>query len=216
MLFYLLFKELIFYPTPITSNSFYSFGSLVGTLLLIQVLCGVLLACFYIPSLDLAFSSVEDLMRSVNYGWAWRFLHSTAASFFFTCSFLHILRGIYYGSYQKPRLSIWFSGLFTFFTSFLAGFIGYVLPFSQTSYYAAVVITNNLSNLPFIGVSTVYSLWGGFNVCAPTLVRFFSLHFILGFLICALAFLHLVLLHNIGSSNLLFGAIQKEFLVFHP
>ena len=209
-------RELIFYPTPITSHSFYNIGSLVGILLVIQVLSGVLLACFYIPCIDFAFNSVSYLMRSVNYGWAWRYLHSTGASFFFACSYLHIFRGIYYGSYQKPMLSIYFSGCFLFFHLLLAAFIGYVLPFSQTSYYAAVVITNNLSILPFIGLSLIHSLWGGFNVCAPTLVRFFSLHFILGFWMVALAFLHLVLLHNIGSSNALFGGLQKELVLFHP
>ena len=158
MLFQFFNHELIFYPTPITSHSFYNLGSLVGILLFTQVLSGVLLACFYIPSLDLAFNSVSYLMRSVNYGFLIRYLHSTSASFFFTCSYLHIFRGMIYGSYQKPRIIVYFAGVFLFFHLLLAAFIGYVLPFSQTSYYAAVVITNNLSILPFIGLSLIHSL----------------------------------------------------------
>ena len=212
----LLLTDLIFYPTPITSHSFYNVGSLVGLLMLSQLISGVLLACFYIPALVLAFNSVSYLMHSVNYGWAVRYLHSTGASFFFTCSYLHIVRGIYYGSYQNQRNSVYFSGIILFTFSLFAAFIGYVLPFSQVSYYAAIVITNNLSILPFIGLSLIHCLWGGFNVCAPTLVRFYSLHFILGFWMVALAFLHLVLLHNIGSSSPLFGGLQKELVLFHP
>jgi len=156
-------------------------------------------------------------MREVNYGWAVRYVHSSSASFFFSLSYIHIVRGIYYGTYQKPNQNTFYSGIFLFFLLLIAAFIGYVLPFTNLSFWASIVITNTIKTvLPFLSLWFIQLLWGGFYVINPTLLRFFSLHFLLPFQISVLAFLHLLFLHSaFGSSNPL-AKSEKELVLFHP
>nr|NP_705619.1 apocytochrome b [Schizosaccharomyces japonicus]Q8HMZ7.1 RecName: Full=Cytochrome b; AltName: Full=Complex III subunit 3; AltName: Full=Complex III subunit III; AltName: Full=Cytochrome b-c1 complex subunit 3; AltName: Full=Ubiquinol-cytochrome-c reductase complex cytochrome b subunit [Schizosaccharomyces japonicus]AAN37912.1 apocytochrome b [Schizosaccharomyces japonicus] len=188
-------------PEPSNINYFWNFGSLLATVLGIQILSGIFLAMFYTPHFDLAFLSVEHIMREVNYGWLIRYMHATGASFFFAFLYLHIARGLFYGSYRRPRTLTWTIGTAIFFLTILTAFLGYTLPNSQTSYWGATVITNLVSSIPFIGHDLVEFLWGGFNVNNATLNRFFSLHYLLPFIISALAIMHMIALHTNGSSN---------------
>ena len=192
---------LIFYPTSANLNYFWNFGSLAGLCLVIQILTGIFLAMHYIPNADLAFLSVEHIMRDVNNGWLLRYLHANGASFFFLVVYIHIFRGVFHASYVFPRHFLWCSGVVILLLMILTAFLGYVLPWGQMSFWAATVITNLASAIPLVGNKIVFWLWGGFAVDNATLNRFFSLHYLLPFIIAALAILHIVFLHEHGSSN---------------
>jgi quinol-cytochrome oxidoreductase complex cytochrome b subunit len=215
-LFTILNNHLIDYPTPINFNYFYGFGLLAGIMLAIQILTGIFLAMHYTPHIDLAFNSVEHIMRDVNDGWLIRYIHANGASFFFIVVYLHIFRGLYYGSYITPRESLWCSGVVIFILMMATAFMGYVLPWGQMSFWGATVITNLFSAIPFIGKNIVDWLWGGFAVDNPTLNRFFSLHFTFPFLILGAVFIHLSLLHEVGSNNPLGLTLKVENVPFYP
>jgi quinol-cytochrome oxidoreductase complex cytochrome b subunit len=200
-LFSVALNHLVNYPTPLNFNYFFGYGSLSILCLVVQLLSGVLLAMHYIPSEDLAFMSVEHIMRDVQNGWLLRYTHANGASMFFICLYIHMLRSLYYGSFIYPRHYTWVTGSFIFVLTIATAFLGYVLPWGQMSFWAATVITNLFSAIPFIGVSVVEWLWGGFSVSNPTLNRFFALHFLLPFLILGLVGLHIAFVHKGGSNN---------------
>jgi ubiquinol-cytochrome c reductase cytochrome b subunit len=199
-LFNLLSAHLILYGTPANLNYSWSFGSLAGVSLVIQIVSGLFLSMFYTPHIDLAFASVEFIMRDINNGWLIRYIHSNGASMFFIVVYCHILRGLYYGSYSKPRELVWLSGVVLLILMMATAFLGYVLPWGQMSFWGATVITSMFSAIPRVGQSIVEWLWGGFTVNNPTLKRFFTFHFILPFVLAALVILHIALLHREGSS----------------
>lgn len=206
------------YPTPANISYYWGFGSLAGLMLVVQLVTGIFLAMHYTPHVDRAFSSVEHIMRDVNYGWLLRYLHANGASFFFIVVYLHMMRGLYYGSYAHPRGHLWGSGVVIFILMMGTGFIGYVLPFGQMSLWGATVITNLVSAVPLVGESIVQWVWGGFSVDNATLNRFFSLHFTLPFVIAALALVHLALLHaeGVGSGNALGVDADYDRIPFYP
>ena len=189
------------YKTPKNLNYMWNLGSIAGIALVIQIITGLVLSMHYTPHVDYAFDSVEKIMRNVNYGWLIRYMHAVGASMFFVAVYLHIFRGLYYGSYKTPRELLWQIGLVIFLTMMATAFMGYVLPWGQMSYWGATVITNLFSAIPLIGESIVTWLWGSFSVANPTLNRFYSLHFLLPFIIVALVILHLWSLHTHGSNN---------------
>lgn len=203
-------------PQPSNLSYMWNFGSLLGVCLIIQILTGVFLAMHYTPSVDLAFISVEHIMRDVNYGWLIRYLHANTASFFFIFVYLHIGRGLYYGSYKSPRTLLWSIGVIILVLMMAIAFLGYVLPYGQMSLWGATVITNLLSAIPWIGQDFVEFVWGGFSVNNATLNRFFSLHYLLPFVLAALAAMHLLALHEHGSSNPLGVSGNTDRLPFHP
>nr|YP_004563939.1 apocytochrome b [Phytophthora mirabilis]ADK76334.1 apocytochrome b [Phytophthora mirabilis] len=215
-LFAVINNHLIDYPTPINLNYFFGFGSLAGIMLVIQILTGIFLAMHYTPHIDLAFNSVEHIMRDVNNGWLIRYTHANGASFFFIVVYVHIFRGLYYGSYITPREAIWCSGVIIFILMMATAFMGYVLPWGQMSFWGATVITNLFSAIPLIGKDIVDWLWGGFAVDNPTLNRFFSLHFTLPFIIVGAVLVHLILLHEVGSNNPLGITLKTENIPFYP
>ena len=215
-LFAVVNNHLIDYPTPINLNYFYGFGSLAGIMLVIQILTGIFLAMHYTPHIDLAFNSVEHIMRDVNNGWLIRYTHANGASFFFIVVYVHIFRGLYYGSYITPRESLWCSGVVIFILMMATAFMGYVLPWGQMSFWGATVITNLFSAVPLVGKDIVDWLWGGFAVDNPTLNRFFSLHFTMPFVIAGAVIIHLVLLHEVGSNNPLGLTLKTENVPFYP
>lgn len=188
-------------PQPSNLSYIWNFGSLLGLCLIIQLLTGVLLSIHYLPSIDEAFNSVEAIIRDVNSGWLLRYLHANTASFFFICIYLHVARGIYYGSYKGPRTLPWTIGVFILILLIAIAFLGYCLVYGQISLWGATVITNLLSALPWIGQDLVQFIWGGFSVGAATLNRFYSLHFLLPFVLSALVAIHLLTLHTHGSGN---------------
>ncbi len=192
---------LVTYPTPRNLNYWWNFGSIAGIMLVSQILTGIFLAMHYAASTAIAFDSVEHIMRDVNYGWLMRYMHAVGASMFFIVVYIHMLRGMYYGSYKRPRELLWFIGLIIFLLMMATAFMGYVLPWGQMSFWGATVITNLFSAFPLVGDYIVTLLWGGFSVDNPTLNRFFVLHFLLPFVLCAVVFLHLWSLHQHGSSN---------------
>lgn len=209
-------EHLVDYPTPANINYLWGFGSLAGLILGIQIITGVFLAMHYTPNIDLAFASIEHIMRDVNYGWLIRYFHSNGASMFFIVVYIHIARGLYFGSYLKPRHLLWKSGVALFIIMMATAFMGYVLPWGQMSFWGATVITNLFSAIPFVGESIAYWLWGGFSVNNATLNRFFSLHYLLPFVIAALVFVHLYLLHQHGSSNPLGIESNADRINFYP
>ena len=209
-------NHIIDYPTPINLNYFYGFGSLAGIMLVIQILTGIFLAMHYTPHIDLAFNSVEHIMRDVNYGWLIRYTHANGASFFFIVVYIHIFRGLYYGSYITPRENLWCSGVIIFILMMATAFMGYVLPWGQMSFWGATVITNLFSAIPLVGGDIVDWLWGGFAVDNPTLNRFFSLHFTFPFVIVGVVLIHLILLHEVGSNNPLGLNLKNENIPFYP
>jgi ubiquinol-cytochrome c reductase cytochrome b subunit len=215
-LFAVINNHIIDYPTPINFNYFYAFGSLAGIMLVIQILTGIFLAMHYTPHIDLAFNSVEHIMRDVNNGWLIRYTHANGASFFFIVVYVHIFRGLYYGSYITPREAVWCSGVVIFILMMATAFMGYVLPWGQMSFWGATVITNLFSAVPLVGKDIVDWLWGGFAVDNPTLNRFFSLHFTLPFVIVGAVLIHLVLLHEVGSNNPLGLTLKTENIPFYP
>nr|YP_009380108.1 cytochrome b [Isodiametra pulchra]ARS00911.1 cytochrome b [Isodiametra pulchra] len=189
----------IFLPSPMNISYFWNWGSVLGLLLLWQILSGLLLAGHYTASIDMAFESIDHIMRDVNWGWLIRVVHLNGASFFFLALFIHIGRGLYYGSFFLQET--WNLGVIIFLLSMATAFMGYVLPWGQMSFWGATVITNLLSAVPMIGNSLVLFVWGGFAVGAPTLSRFFMLHFCLPFILTGLVILHLFFLHQTGSNN---------------
>nr|ABF29492.1 apocytochrome b [Plasmopara viticola]ABF29495.1 apocytochrome b [Plasmopara viticola]ABF29498.1 apocytochrome b [Plasmopara viticola]ABF29501.1 apocytochrome b [Plasmopara viticola]ABF29504.1 apocytochrome b [Plasmopara viticola] len=215
-LFTVINNHLIDYPTPINLNYFYGFGSLAGIMLVVQILTGIFLAMHYTPHIDLAFNSVEHIMRDVNNGWLIRYIHANGASFFFIVVYIHIFRGLYYGSYITPREALWCSGVIIFILMMATAFMGYVLPWGQMSFWGATVITNLFSAIPLIGKEVVDWLWGGFAVDNPTLNRFFSLHFTFPFVIVGAVLIHLILLHEVGSNNPLGITLKTENIPFYP
>ena len=215
-LFAVINNHIIDYPTPINLNYFYGFGSLAGIMLVIQILTGIFLAMHYTPHIDLAFNSVEHIMRDVNNGWLMRYTHANGASFFFIVVYVHIFRGLYYGSYITPREYLWCSGVVIFILMMATAFMGYVLPWGQMSFWGATVITNLFSAIPLVGKDIVDWLWGGFAVDNPTLNRFFSLHFTMPFVIVGAVLIHLILLHEVGSTNPLGLTLKTENIPFYP
>lgn len=205
------------YPTPRNLSYMWNFGSLAGIILMIMIFSGIFLAMHYVPHVDMAFDSVEHIMREVNYGWLMRYIHMNGASFFFIVVYIHIFRGLYYGSYKAPRELLWMIGVVILLLMMATAFMGYVLPWGQMSFWGATVITNLFSAFPG-GDKIVTWLWGGFSVDNPTLNRFFSLHYLFPFLILAASMLHLIALHQFGSSNPL-GIERKtpeDSIPFHP
>jgi len=209
-------SHLISYPTPEDINYSWSFGFLSGITLLLQIVTGIFLSMHYTPEVNLAFDSIEHIMRNVNGGWFIRYAHANGSSFFFIVIYFHILKGLYYGSYLYPKRALWFSGIVIFLLTMATAFIGYVLPWGQMSYWGATVITNLFSALPQVGQSIVQWIWGGFAVGNSTLNRFFSLHFLFPFLICGVVFLHLVLLHRVGSTSPLGLTHKVNSISFYP
>jgi ubiquinol-cytochrome c reductase cytochrome b subunit len=194
-------SHILKYPTPININYFWSLGFLAGICLALQFLSGIFLAMFYIPNSELAFDSIEYIMRDVKNGWLIRYMHANTASFFFIILYLHIAKGLYFSSFIKSNKYIWLSGIILFILVMATAFLGYVLPWGQMSYWGATVITNFFSIFPFIGNLFIKWLWGGFAVSGITLTRFFALHFLLPFLILFFIIIHLATLHINGSSN---------------
>jgi len=206
------------FPTPKNFNYFWSFGGLAMVNLMIMIATGIVLAMNYTPNVGMAFDSVERIMRDVNYGWLLRYAHSNGASMFFVVVYVHIFRGMYYGSYKAPRELLWMLGVVLLLLMMATAFMGYVLPWGQMSFWGATVITNLFSAIPIVGEPIVHWLWGGFSVANPTLNRFFSLHYLLPFAIVGVVFLHVVALHITGSNNPL-GIEPKgpqDTLPFHP
>ncbi|MGY8993576.1 MAG: cytochrome b [Rhodospirillales bacterium] len=217
-IFTMMQHELHEYPTPRNLNYWWNFGSLAGVVLVIMIASGIVLAMHYTPHVDHAFVSVERIMRDVNYGWLIRYLHMNGGSIFFICIYIHLFRGLYYGSYKAPRELLWMIGVLIILAMMATAFMGYVLPWGQMSFWGATVITNLFSAIPLIGESIVSWLWGGFSVDNPTLNRFFSLHYLLPFVIFALVFVHLWALHTHGSSNPTGVGIKgpRDSIPFHP
>jgi len=209
-------SHIIDYPSPINLSYLWSFGSTAGICLVVQIVTGIFLAMHYTPHVDLAFNSVEHIMRDVNNGWLIRYLHANGASMFFIVVYCHIFRGMYYGSYMYPRQHLWYSGILIFFLMMATGFMGYVLPWGQMSFWGATVITNLFSAIPFVGPSIVEWLWGGFSVDNATLNRFFSLHYLLPFVIAGLVLIHLALLHKDGSNNPIGINSALDNIPFYP
>jgi ubiquinol-cytochrome c reductase cytochrome b subunit len=203
-------------PLPSNISYFWNFGSLSGVLLVTQLVTGIALAMHYTPHVDLAFISVEHIMRDVNYGWLLRYIHANGASMFFICVYIHIARGLYYGSYTAPRELLWSVGVIIFLIMMGTAFMGYVLPWGQMSFWAATVITNMLSAIPWIGIDLVQLVWGGFSVDNATLNRFFSLHYLLPFILSALVMVHLIALHQHASNNPLGIGSNIDKIPFHP
>lgn len=217
-IFTMMNKEYGTFPTPKNFNYFWNFGALAMVVLGVMILTGIFLAMNYTPHVDYAFDSVERIMRDVNYGWLLRYVHANGASMFFAVVFIHIYRGLYYGSYKKPRELLWMLGVVILLLMMATAFMGYVLPWGQMSFWGATVITNLFSAIPMFGDGIVTWLWGGFSVDNPTLNRFFALHYLLPFVICAVVFLHVWALHVTGSNNPLGiePKSKKDTLPFHP
>nr|UFP05128.1 cytochrome b [Microtus ilaeus] len=201
-------------PAPSNISSWWNFGSLLGLCLIIQILTGLFLAMHYTSDTATAFSSVAHICRDVNYGWLIRYMHANGASMFFICLFLHVGRGVYYGSYNM--IETWNMGIVLLFTVMATAFMGYVLPWGQMSFWGATVITNLLSAIPYIGTTLVEWIWGGFSVDKATLTRFFAFHFILPFIITALVLVHLLFLHETGSNNPTGLNSDADKIPFHP
>jgi len=209
-------SHIVDYPTPININYFWSFGSTAGLCLVIQLITGIFLAMHYTPHIDYAFNSVEHIMRDVNNGWLIRYFHANGASMVFIVIYCHIFRGLYFGSYIRPRETLWISGVFIFLLMMGTAFMGYVLPWGQMSFWGATVITNLASAIPLAGPSIVEWLWGGFSVDNATLNRFFSLHYLFPFIITGLVLVHLALLHESGSNNPLGITKSVNVISFYP
>ena len=210
-------KELTGYPTPRNLSSWWNFGFLAGFVLLLQVLSGIFLAMHYKPDAQLAFGSVEHIMREVNYGWLIRYMHSTGGSAFFAIIYIHMARSLYYACYHKPRELMWWSGQVLLLMLMATAFMGYLLPWGQMSYWGAQVITNLFRATPFFGDQIVVWLRGGFTIGDDTLSRFFVLHYLFPFLIMGMVFIHLIALHYVKSSNPTGIELAKnEQITFHP
>ena len=209
-------KHLISYPTPANIHYAWNFGFLSLICLFIQTLSGIFLAMHYSPNVDLAFASIEHIMREVNFGWLLRYIHSNGASMFFIIVYIHLFRGLYYGSYTSPRHFVWIFGIIILLLMIITAFVGYVLPWGQMSLWGATVITNLLSVIPIAGNSIVEWLWGGFSVDNPTLNRFFSIHYLLPFILIGLSLIHILVLHQYGSGNPLGIDSKIDKISFYP
>nr|QLY89965.1 cytochrome b [Sympycnus pulicarius] len=207
-------NALVDLPAPINISAWWNFGSLLGICLIIQIVTGLFLAMHYTADISMAFNSVTHICRDVNYGWLLRTLHANGASFFFICIYLHVGRGIYYGSYLF--IPTWFAGVILLFLVMGTAFMGYVLPWGQMSFWGATVITNLLSAIPYLGTMLVQWIWGGFAVDNATLTRFFTFHFILPFIVAAMTMIHLLFLHQTGSNNPLGINSNVDKIPFHP
>ena len=211
--------ELNHYPTPKNLNYFWNFGSLAGFALVTMIVTGIVLSMNYTAHVDYAFDSVERIMRDVNHGWLIRYIHMNGASFFFIVVYIHIFRGLYYGSYKAPRELLWILGVLILLLMMATAFMGYVLPWGQMSFWGATVITNLFSAIPLVGEGIVTWLWGGYSVDNPTLTRFFTLHYLIPFLILGLVVLHIWALHVPGNNNPVGIDIKKpskDTVPFHP
>jgi len=206
------------FPTPKNLNYFWTFGGILAVMLVVQIITGVVLVMHYTPHVDMAFASVEHIMRDVNSGWMIRYMHANGASMFFMAVYIHIFRGMYYGSYKAPREVLWMIGVLIYLVMMATAFMGYVLPWGQMSFWGAKVITNLFSAIPFVGDSITTLLWGGYSVDNPTLNRFFSLHYLLPFVLAALVGLHIWALHVPGNNNPTGVSVKssQDTLPFHP
>nr|YP_010701754.1 cytochrome b [Eupeodes luniger]WCJ53328.1 cytochrome b [Eupeodes luniger] len=207
-------NALVDLPSPTNISMWWNFGSLLGLCLIIQILTGLFLAMHYTADINMAFNSVDHICRNVNYGWLLRTLHANGASFFFICIYLHIGRGMYYGSFLFTPT--WLSGTIILFLVMATAFMGYVLPWGQMSFWGATVITNLLSAIPYLGLDLVQWIWGGFAVDNATLTRFFTFHFILPFIVLATVMIHLLFLHQTGSNNPMGLNSNLDKIPFHP
>jgi len=214
----LAWDSMVDYPTPKNLNYWWTFGGILAVCLGIQLVTGIVLAMHYVPHVDHAFGSVERIMRDVNYGWLVRYMHANGASMFFVAVYIHIVRNLYYGSYKAPREVLWILGCVIYLLMMATAFMGYVLPWGQMSFHGAVVITNLLGALPIVGESITTWLWGGFAVDNPTLNRFFSLHYLLPFMIAGVVGLHIWALHVPGNNNPMGVNVKskEDTVPFHP
>nr|UYA96530.1 cytochrome b [Syrista sp. 1 GYN-2021c] len=210
----IMYNSLMKLPTPLNISTWWNFGSLLGLCLMIQIISGLFLSMHYCPNTKYAFESVIHICRDVNYGWMMRLIHMNGASFFFICMYMHLGRGIYYMSYKLKH--VWTIGVTILFTTMATAFLGYVLPWGQMSFWGATVITNLISAIPYLGDQIVLWIWGSFSVENPTLNRFYSLHFILPFIILSMVIIHLTFLHLTGSSNPLGTNSNLSKISFHP
>ena len=209
----------VVYPVPRNLNYFWTFGGILSFMLICQIITGIVLAMHYTPHVDYAFASVEYIMRDVNWGWVIRYTHANGASMFFIAVYLHMLRGLYYGSYKAPREVLWILGVIIYLLMMATGFMGYVLPWGQMSFWGATVITNLFSAIPLVGDAITTWLWGGFSVDNPTLNRFFSLHYLLHFMIAAVVVLHVLALNVTGQNNpagVEVKNVERDTLPFTP
>ena len=197
----LVHSSFVAYPTPRNLNYMWTFGAILSFMLVAQIVTGVVLAMHYVPSATEAFSSVERIMRDVNYGWLIRYMHSNGASLFFLAGYIHMFRGLYYGSFKPPREVLWIIGVIIYFLMMATAFMGYVLPWGAMSFAGATVITSLTSAIPLVGTPIAHWLWGGYAVGGPTLTRFYSLHYLLAFIIAAFVVLHIWALHVAGQNN---------------
>ncbi|NBQ40549.1 MAG: cytochrome b/b6, partial [Alphaproteobacteria bacterium] len=214
----LIHSSFVVFPNPRNLNYFWTFGGILAFMLVAQIITGVVLAMHYTAHADMAFNSVELIMRDVNYGWMLRYLHANGASMFFIAVYVHIFRGLYFGSYKAPREVLWILGVIIFLLMMATAFMGYVLPWGQMSFWGATVITNLFSAIPGVGEVIVSYLWGGYSVSNPTLNRFFSLHYLMPFMIAGVVVLHIWALHVAGSNNPsgIEKKTSKDMLPFHP
>nr|QQP21731.1 cytochrome b [Strongylogaster xanthocera] len=213
-IFKIMNNSLVDLPSPSNISMLWNFGSLLGLCLITQLITGLFLTMHYTANIELAFSSIIHICRDVNYGWLIRTMHSNGASFFFLCIYIHISRGLYHGSFHFKKT--WITGVIILFLVMGAAFMGYVLPWGQMSFWGATVITNLLSAIPYLGNYLVQWLWGGFSIDNATLTRFFMFHFIIPFIILAMTIIHLLFLHNTGSSNPLGTNSNLDKIPFHP
>jgi ubiquinol-cytochrome c reductase cytochrome b/c1 subunit len=211
-------REQLAFPTPKNLNYFWTFGGILAVMLVIQIITGIVLVMHYTPEVSMAFNSVEHIMRDVNYGWLLRYLHANGASMFFVAVYIHIFRGMYYGSYKAPREVLWMIGVLIFLLMMATAFMGYVLPWGQMSFWGAKVITNLFSAIPLVGKSVTTWLWGAYAVDNPTLNRFFSLHYLLPFVLAGIVGLHIWALHVPGNNNPTGINVKsgQDTLPFHP
>ena len=217
-IFGLVHSSFVAYPTPRNLNYWWTFGAILSFMLAMQIVTGVVMAMHYTPNADLAFRSVELTVRDVNYGWLLRYLHSVGASMFFIAVYIHMLRGLYYGSYKEPREVLWILGVIIYLMMMGTGFLGYVLPWGQMSFWGATVITSLFSAIPLVGDAIVTLSWGGFTVGNPTLNRFFSLHYLVPFAIAGVVVLHVWALHVAGQNNPdgIDAKTEKDTVAFTP
>jgi len=214
-----LVHETMMFPTPKNLNYWWTFGGILAIFLVLQIVTGIILAMHYTPNVDLAFESVEKIMRDVNYGWLLRYAHSNGASMFFLAVYIHIFRGLYYGSYKAPRELVWIIGLIIYIAMMATAFMGYLLPWGQMSFWGATVITNFFSAFPIVGDPIVEWLRGGFVVDNPTLNRFFSLHYLLPFILVGLVAMHIWSFHVVGNNNptgVEVKSVEADTVSFHP
>nr|QFK69046.1 cytochrome b [Phymatostetha semele] len=214
MLLKILNSTLIDLPTPINLSSWWNLGSILGMCLSIQLITGIFLAMHYAPNIELAFNSINHITRDVNNGWIMQYMHANGASLFFMSMYIHIMRGMYYGSYKF--IQTWLVGIMIMFLTMATAFLGYVLPWGQMSFWGATVITNLLSAIPYMGDLLVKWIWGGFSVNNATLTRFFTMHFMLPFIISAMSMIHIFFLHQTGSNNPLGLNSNADKIPFHP